>query len=514
MLTPYPPEASVSTEALAAPNGDQQLKREFNLWTAFAFAFAFISPIVALYAIFGLAYSTAGPSFWWSFIIVFAGQLLVAMVFAELVSRWPLEGSIYQWSRRLMGQAYGWASGWVYMWTLVVAMSSVSIFAAGFVVNVFEWELSTGGQALVAWGILLLGTAANVAGRLVLKVLMTASIVAEIIGSIGLGAWLMLFHRENDISVITDGFSTDAFFSLSGPFLVAMAFVGWSFVGFESAGSIAEEVRNPRRNLPKAVIFSITFIAVIVMFSALAIILAIPPDIAANSTDPVYDTLALQLGDAAAKVTEILITIGFLASFLALQTSASRLIWAYARDRALPASGLLSRLTPGQKQPVFALLVATAVGSVMILLSQLAPDFYTLMLNFTSGGFYLAFLFPLVANLVVRLRGQWQPGPFSFGRWSTVLSVAAVVWALFQFLNIAWPRDFYPDAPYLNWSVALAVAGLAVVGTAIYLSVRSEITTFGGYSDDSDDFGDVGSDGRPGAGRSTDRASGGSRSRS
>ena len=203
-------------------HSDHQLKREFTLWSAFAFAFAFISPIVALYGIFGLAYSTAGPSFWWNFLIVFAGQLLVAMVFAELVSRWPIEGSIYQWSRRLLGQGYGWAAGWFYMWTLVVAMSSVSVFAAGFVANVFGWNLSPAGQALVAWVILVLGTAANIAGRLVLRILMTGSIIAEIVGSIGLGTWLLLFHRANPVSVLTDGFHQPHFLSLSGPFLLTM----------------------------------------------------------------------------------------------------------------------------------------------------------------------------------------------------------------------------------------------------------------------------------------------------
>lgn len=458
-------------------NTDHQLKREFTLWSAFAFAFAFISPIVALYAIFGLAYSTAGPSFWWNFLIVFAGQLIVALVFAELVSRWPLEGSIYQWSRRLMGQGYGWAAGWFYMWTLVVAMSSVSIFAAGFVGNVVGWELSVTEQAVVAWVILMLGTAANIAGRLVLRLLMTASIIAEVVGSIGLGLWLILFHRENSISVLNDGFSTESYLSLSGPFLVSMAFVGWSFVGFESAGSIAEEVHNPRRNLPKAVIFSISFIALIVMFSALAVILAIPPDIAATSADPVYDTLAFHLGSGPAKLAEVLFTIGFLASFLALQTSASRLIWSYARDRALPASQLLSRLTRGERQPVAALLVATTVGTVIIVLSQLTPDLYTLMLNFTSGGFYLAFLFPLVANVAIRMRGGWRPGPFTLGPMSTVVSVVALVWAAFQFLNIAWPRDVYPDSPFLNWSVALAVVALGILGAVIYAVRRQHITS-------------------------------------
>ncbi len=74
--------------------GNTELRREFTLWSSFAISFAFVSPIVALYSIFGLAISTAGPSFWWGFIIVFAGQFLVALVFAMLVSRWPYEGSI------------------------------------------------------------------------------------------------------------------------------------------------------------------------------------------------------------------------------------------------------------------------------------------------------------------------------------------------------------------------------------------------------------------------------------
>ena len=469
-------------------HADHQLKREFSLGSAFAFAFAFISPIVALYGIFGISYAEAGPSFFWNFLIVFAGQLLVALVFAELVSRWPIEGSIFQWSRRLLGSGYGWAAGWVYMWTLVVAMSAVSTFAAGFVANVFGWDLSGGSLALLAWVILLLGTAANIAGRLVLKVLMVGSIIAEIVGSVGLGFWLLLFKRENPVSVLTDGFSTDGFFSLSGPFLITMAFVGWSFVGFESAGSIAEEVHHPRRNLPKAVIFSISFIALIVMFSALAIILSVPDEIAANSADPVFDTLAFHLGETAAKAAEVLFTIGFLASFLALQTSASRLIWSYARDHALPAPRWLAKLSAGQKIPVNALIVATAIGSVIILLSQTSPDFYTLLLNFTSGGFYLAFLFPLVGLLVVRLRGGWEPGPFNYGRFGLPLSVVAVLWATFEFFNIAWPRNFYPDAPFLNWSVALAVVGLGIVGAAIYATVREQITIFPTFEvDDPDD---------------------------
>jgi amino acid transporter len=462
------------------------LKREFSLWSSFAFAFAFISPIVALYGIFGLAYATAGPSFWWNFLIVFVGQLLVAMVFAELVSRWPIEGSIYQWSTRLIGQGYGWLAGWFYIWTLVVAMATVAIGAGGFVARVIGTNptataMKLGGLAIstqvaIGLGILVLGTIANITGRTVLKVLMTGSIVAEILGSIVMGIVLLLFHRNNPVSVLTSGFSQGGYLKLSGPFLATMAFVGFSFVGFESAGSIAEEVKNPRRSLPKAVIFSISFVALVVIFAAFAIILSIPADIAAHSTDPVYDTLKVELGTGAAKFAEILFTIGFLASFLALQTSASRIIWSFARDKALPASATLSHLSRKQKQPVAALIIATAIGAIMMVLSQATPNFYALMVNFTTGGFFLAFLFPLLGALTVKLRRQWNPGPFNFGRGTLPLSLVALIWATFMFINISWPRLVYKGARYLDWSVWIATGGLFIVGLAIYLSLRSHMT--------------------------------------
>ena len=140
------------------------LKREFTLWSAFAFAFAFISPIVALYGIFGLAYSTAGPGFWWNFLLVFGGQLLVAMIFAELVSKWPVEGSIYQWTRRLSGKGAGWFAGWFYMWTLVVAMATVAMGAAAFIANVIGLTITPGMQAVIAFIILILGTLVNLQG--------------------------------------------------------------------------------------------------------------------------------------------------------------------------------------------------------------------------------------------------------------------------------------------------------------------------------------------------------------
>lgn len=316
---------------------------------------------------------------------------------------------------------------------------------------------------------------------------MTASIVAEVVGSLGLGTWLLMFHRNQPLSILTDGVGSGLggdYLSLSGPFLVAVAFIGWSFVGFESAGAIAEEVHEPRKNLPKAVIFSLSFIAIVVIYSSLAIILAIPDMSAVTSAptdpnhvlDPVTSTLTAALGNGMAKPVEILFVIGFLASFLALQTSASRVIWAYARDEALPGSHLLARLSKSQKQPVIAIGVTTVIGAALFLLSNLSPNIYLLMVNFTTGGFFLAFLFPLVGLLVVQLRGRWIPGPFTLGRGSLLVTALAVIWATFEFLNISWPR-YVNDPRFLDWSVWIAVAVLGSIGLVVYASVRSRIAS-------------------------------------
>ena len=477
----------MSNTVVSTP-GEHTLKREFSLWSSFTFAFAFISPIVALYGIFALAISTAGPSFWWAFPVVFVGQLLVALVFAMLVSRWPFEGSIYQWSRRLMGTGWGWFAGWAYMWTLVIAMATVALGAAGFIADIVGiTDASATQKALIAFVILLLGTALNLVGRTALKIFMSASILAEVIGSIGLGTWLLAFHRNNPLSVLTTGSGGDGgYLSLSGPFLVALAFVGFSFVGFESAGAIAEEVHEPRRNLPKAVIFSLTFIAIVVMYASLAIILAIPDMAAVTSgadADPVTSTLSSQLGAGIAKPVELLFVIGFLASFLALQTSASRVIWSYARDGAFPGSRGLSRLSSGQRIPIPALLVTTVIGSALFLLSNLASDVFTLMVNFSAGGFFFAFLFPLIGSVVVQARGAWRTTPFSLGVATVPVTAVATVWVVLQFLNIAWPRDVYPQA-YLNWSVWILIGVLAVVGGAVYASVKDRIVPASVIEDD------------------------------
>ena len=327
------------------------LKREFSLFAIFALAFAFISPIVALYGIFAFAFTSAGPAAWWGFWVVLAGQLLVAMVFAELASRWPFEGSIYQWSRRLLHETYGWFAGWAYMWTLMITMVAVAYGAAGFVPVVLDIDpFSKGEQLFVAMGFLLFGTAMNLLSRNALKAFMVASIAAEVLGSIGIGTVLLFFHNEQPLSSVFHDAGAGV-----GPggyvwagFFAAVGFIGWTYVGFETAGSVAEETPRPRVDVPKAIILSLITVAAVVSYASLALILAIPDFgavISGEVADPVADTISFQLGDDITRPLFCLFIVGFTASLLAIQTNCSRVMWAFARADVLPGSSVLRKLS-------------------------------------------------------------------------------------------------------------------------------------------------------------------------
>ena len=455
------------------------LKREFSLFAIFALAFAFISPIVALYGIFAFAFTSAGPAAWWGFVVVLAGQLLVAMVFAELASRWPYEGSLYQWSRRLLHETYGWFAGWAYMWTLMITMVAVAYGAAGFVPIVLDIDpFSKGEQLFVALGFLIFGTAMNLLSRKALKAFMVASIAAEVVGSIGIGTVLLFFHNEQPLSSIFEsaGAGTGSGGYIWAGFFAAVGFIGWTYVGFETAASVAEETPRPRVDVPKAIILSLVTVAAVVSYASLALILAIPDFgavISGEVVDPVADTISFQLGDDITRPLFGLFIVGFTASLLAIQTNCSRVMWAFARADVLPGAGVLKKLSSGARLPVNTVLTTGIIAAILLISTQ-SDDVYLTLISMATGGFYLSFALPVVAALITRLRGRWVPGEWNLGRWSMTVTVVASVWVVFEYFNIAWPRA--EGVPwYQDWAVFVMTGIVGVLGVAAYLIVRPKV---------------------------------------
>jgi amino acid transporter len=453
------------------------LKREFKLRDAFTIAFVFISPIVALYAVFGLVIKAAGPAGWWAFAVVLVLQVLVALTLAVLVSRWPFEGGSYQWARRLRGENYGWAAGWAYIWTIVIVLSSnayaISIFIPP-LLAIEPFSLET--QILVAVGVLVFSTLINLIGPVVLKILTTLSLSAEVLGSVVLATVLLIWHREQPITVMFDGAgAAEGNYALGG-FVLAMGFVGYAFAGFETVCSMAEEVKDPAKNLPKAIVAAILAIGAVVLYSALALILATPDLPAAVSgliADPAAETITHALGPDIARPFFALVIIGFLASMVTAQTSISRVVWSFSRDNVLPGSAFLVKLSGRHRMPSRAV-ITVGILAIAVILTAFSERVYATLVSAAAAGFYTTMSLVILGLIYRIVKKQWVPGIFTLGKLTGAVAIAAGIWVVSELANLVWPRDA-GEPWFVTYAVLIGVAGLALLGFLVWLPMRRRI---------------------------------------
>src|SRR6476661_5515932 len=105
----------------------QELRRSMGSFSSFAAGFSYISILTGIFQMFYLGYGVAGPGFFWTWPFVLAGQLLVALCFAELASRFPLSGGVYQWAKFTGNPFLGWMTGWIYLACLIVTIGAVAM---------------------------------------------------------------------------------------------------------------------------------------------------------------------------------------------------------------------------------------------------------------------------------------------------------------------------------------------------------------------------------------------------
>ena len=86
----------------------QELHRRVGSFASFAAGFSYVSILTTVFQLFFLGFGFGGAAFFWTWPVVFAGQMLVALYFSTLAARFPISGVIYQWSSRLAGQTFGW----------------------------------------------------------------------------------------------------------------------------------------------------------------------------------------------------------------------------------------------------------------------------------------------------------------------------------------------------------------------------------------------------------------------
>src|SRR5262245_53262084 len=326
---------------LAALGYTSEFKRDMSLWANISLGFTYLSPVVGVYTLFAFALATAGPPMIWSFVIVGIGQFLVALVFGEVVSQYPVAGGIYPWARRLWGRRWAWMTGWVYMIALVVTIASVSYGAGPFVAMLLGIDPTVDVTILCAIGVIVLATVLNLGGTQLLAKVAFFGFAAELAGAVVVGGWLLLTQREHGLGVLFDSFGAGGSGSYLPAFLASALIGVYLYYGFEACGDVAEEVRNPGVQIPKSMRMTIYIGGAASFFITLALLLAVPDFgavISGADPDPVTTVLSDAFGPVGFRVVVGVVLISFVSCALSLQAAASRLVYSYARDEMMPGS--------------------------------------------------------------------------------------------------------------------------------------------------------------------------------
>ncbi|HUD78644.1 MAG TPA: amino acid permease [Streptosporangiaceae bacterium] len=420
----------------------QELKRSLGTFSSFAVAFSYISPSTGIFTLFALGLITIGGVFIWTWPIVAIGQFIIALNFAEVSSHFPVAGSVFQWTKYLASRTYSWFTGWIYLFAGILTVTAVvATLPLAFIpaLNGLGWHslnaASLHTQLVVALITLVVITVLNIYGVRLVAIINNTGVLFEILGMFVFALILMAFHNHQGFHVVTQSAGLPV---KPSTFLAAMFMSLFVIYGFDTASTLAEETRDPRRAAPKAVLFSVVGAFVIGGVFLLGTLVAIP-----NLGTAVKDgygpaqIIEANFSPAFATIYLLVVSAAIFVCCLSIMAATIRLGFGMARDNQLPASRALSRVAPTLHTPIWTCITIAVLAAVPFLQYSGAG---TIAIAAT-GMIYLSYFLGNLAILVARLRG-WPrtAAPFRLGGWGLVVNIIGLLYGAAMLLNFAWPR--------------------------------------------------------------------------
>ena len=489
-------------DRLAALGYQQELSRVLSLFDNFSVAFSYLSPMVGIYSLYTLGLGTGGPRYIWTIPIVVGFMMLVALVFGELSSEYPLSGALYQYSKYNVGPRYGWFIGWIYGFALLATVASVDSGAVGYVASLsniwFKTHLDPSKHItifIVAGGMIVLSAILNSVGAKIMGHVARFGVYVETIGTFGVFIALAMYGFHQGLGFI---FTSQKVEYLStnplgvdfggnwwtGAALVAVLANVYIFYGFESAGDISEETVDAQRQVPKAMSNALLYGGIASFVLVLGLLLATPAAGIGGVVSGGVNTILTALPSWLQDFFLVMVIVAFFSCGTAVQGAGARVAFALARDGALPMSRKIKHISKRYHTPANAILVGTIIPILFLLLVLVNPakpvhilwfDYpanvnalYALV-SFATSGIYLAFFLTVFGAFLARRRG-WKPsGSFTLGKWGLAVTIGGGLYLLLMLLNIVWPSSLASGRAIFNYGwVTLLVMAIIVAFGAVY----------------------------------------------
>jgi amino acid transporter len=465
-------------QRLAEMGYKQDLNRSWSGFQNFAISFTIISVLAGCFTTYYQAWNNGGPiAISWGWPLISAFILVIALCMSELVSAYPTAGGIYWWASKLGGPAWGWFTGWFNLLGLIAIVASVDYFAGQFLstifglygLNVFGVNFGDAkhmlGETFLLFAIILgLHVILNIRGSHLVARLNGVSVWWHVLGVAVIVAVLVIVpdkHASADFvfteHINNSGFSSGMlwFYVLPLGFLLTQ----YTITGFDASAHISEETHGAEDSAPKGVWRSVFYSAVIGYIVLMAITFAAGDAKAVtDGGGTVFAVFESAMGTGWVKFVLIIAVVGQLFCGMSCMTSASRMMYAFSRDGAVPGWRIWSRVN--EKRIPFNAVMAVAVLALILTLPALKGNKDGVTVAFTAVvsigviGLYIAYGIPIWLRW--RMGSKFQPGPWTLGnkyKWMNIVAVLEVLIVVVVYFNMPFSPKGVPWASDFEWSL-------------------------------------------------------------
>ncbi|MDA1062057.1 MAG: APC family permease, partial [Chloroflexi bacterium] len=389
---------------VTGPRGTEGPRLERRLGLA-ATAFSGIGIVLGagIYVLVGEASGEAGSAVWLSFAVaaVLAGG--TGLAFAELSSMIPEAGASSAYAREAFGPHVGFVTGWMDITVSVIGAAAVAIGFGGYLGDLF-----LGDATVIAVFVLL------ASGLIVYAGVRETVTLAVVFAALEAGGLVLVV-----VVGLPDLGSVDLLDAKSGlgGVLAATALVFFAYEGFEEIATLAEETRNPTRNIPLAIVIAVAVTSVLYVAVAAVAVSVVPWEQLAASDAPLTTVVEAATHD---RLGDVLSTIALFATFntvLLLLATGARLIYGMSTRRLLPE--VMGRVSAARGTPWVATILVTAVALAFALTGDIG--FVAQVTNFAVFVLFLA-----VNASLIRLRFTQPERPRPFRLRGTIARVPLI----------------------------------------------------------------------------------------
>ncbi|HEX4926170.1 MAG TPA: amino acid permease [Bdellovibrionales bacterium] len=430
----------------------QELFRDMGGFSNFAISFSIISILTGATQLYGYGLQHGGPfqiTVGWIIVSIFT--MTVALSMAELASAYPTAGALYHWASFLGGRTLGWFTAMFNTIGQFAILAGIDYGLTLFLISILEIT-PTPIQTMGIYASLLLShSILNHIGIHVVAMLNNFSAWYHIAVVFLLLGALAYAGFNQPIEFLTTFHNTDGY-DPKYSFLVGLLLAQWTLTGYDASAHVSEETVNPRKTAPWGIFLAVV-ISVVFGFLMLAAVTLTITDLSAAAAlgDGAFvPLLKARLGEMGTAITWLIAGAMWLCGLSAM-TSASRMVYAFARDGGLPFSHIWAKIEPKHRTPANAIWGLCALA----LLLGLSVEAYSAVVSIAVIALYISYGLPIAARLYSRfIVKKDEVGPWNLGSFSTPVALVAIVWIAFiSVIFVLPPND--KAGLYIGGCVAL-----------------------------------------------------------